>query len=67
MSNYKWKKNNEQECWELIEVDAIIDDDEKLDAIVARIYDVAEFVKYCSNPVFPPYPGTDPTAEEVET
>ncbi len=42
---YKLRKNDEKECFELLETDAIVDDGVKEDALIADIYSWEDFVK----------------------
>jgi hypothetical protein len=56
MSNLKWQINNDEECYDLLEIGGIITDDEdgNEDAIVAKVYDMAEFIEFCNSPKYPP-------------
>lgn len=62
MSELKWKSNNQDECYDLLEVNAInTEDDGVEDGVVAKVYDMAMFIHFCneignSSPVFPSPP-----------
>lgn len=59
---FKWKVNNEDECYDLLEVGAIQTEDEGIeDAVVAKVYDMGAFIHFCNelgneSPVFPEPP-----------
>lgn len=72
MSEMIWKLNEKDECYDLLEIGAIQDDDEVIDAVIAKVYDMGMFIHFCheignESPVFPQPPITNKERYEQRT